>query len=240
MTVLRKIAFCTVLALTAALEAGCSGRMVFAADDLDKVIAKLDAAAKTFSSAQADIVWDNIQTQPVPDKDSQTGTVLFARGKDGQMQVAVHIKTDNGKPLQKDLSYTGGIGKMYEPAIKQMQVFKVGDKSGQLETFLTLGFGGSGQDLKKNWEIASAGTEAVNGVQAAKLQLVPHDPALAKTTPKVLLWIDLDKGVALKQQRFDSTGNYVVFIYSNIELNKKVPSGAFEIKTASGTQIVTH
>jgi len=242
MTFLRKARFAAVPAIVAvlALTAIITARAADDLNNLDKVIARLDASAKTFTSAQADIVWDNIQTQPVPDKDSQTGTVLFARGKDGQMQVAVHIKTDNGKPLQKDLSYTGGIGKMYEPAIKQMQVFKVGDKSGQLETFLTLGFGGSGQDLKKNWEIASAGTEAVNGVQAAKLQLVPHDPALAKTTPKVLLWIDLDKGVALKQQRFDSTGNYVVFIYSNIELNKKVPSGAFEIKTASGTQIVTH
>jgi hypothetical protein len=240
MTVLRKIAFCTVLALTAALETACSGRMVFAADDLDKLIAKLDASAKTFASAQADIVWDNIQPQPVFDKDSQVGAVIFARGKDGQMQVAVHIKTDNGKPVEKDLSYAGGIGKMYEPGIKQMQVFKVGDKSGQLEAFLTLGFGGSGQDLKKNWEITYAGTEAVNGVQAAKLQLVPHDPAVAKTTPKVLLWVDMDKGVALKQQRFQTDGNYVVFTYSNIELNKKVPSNAFEIKTASGTQIVTH
>ena len=213
---------------------------VRAADNLDKVIAKLDASAKTFTSAQADIVWDNVQTQPVLDKDSQAGTAIFARGNDGQMQVAVHIKTDNGKPVIKDLAYANGVGKMYEPAIKQIQVFKVGDKSAQLETFLTLGFGGSGQDLAKNWQITDAGTEAVNGVQAAKLQLTPHDPALAKTTPKVLLWIDLDKGVALKQQRFDSTGNYLVFTYSNIQLNKKVPSNAFEIKTASGTQVVNH
>ena len=238
MTFLRKTCFGTAPVILAVLAATVIP--VRAADDLDKVIAKLDASAKTFASAQADIVWDNFQTQPVPDKDSQTGTVLFARGKDGQMQVAVRIKTDNGKPMQKDLSYTGGIGKMYEPAIKQIQVFKVGDKSGQLEMFLTLGFGGSGQDLKKNWEITPAGTEAVNGVQAAKLQLVPRDPAVAKTTPKVFLWIDLDKGVAVKQQRFDSAGNYVVFTYGNIQLNKKVPSNAFDIKTASGTQIVNH
>jgi outer membrane lipoprotein-sorting protein len=211
-----------------------------AADDLDTVIAKLDASAKTFTSAQADIAWDNVQTQPVLDKDSQVGTAIFARAKNGQMQVAVHIKTENGKPVLKDLSYADGVGKMYEPAIKQIQVFKVGDKSSQLETFLTLGFGGSGQDLTKNWQITSAGTESISGVQAAKLQLAPRDPAMAKTAPKVLLWIDLDKGVALKQQRFDSAGNYVVFTYSNIQLNKKVPSNAFQIKTASGTQVVNH
>jgi len=240
MTFLRKTFVCTVLISIAALGTACSGRLVFAADDLDKVLAKLDDAAKAFTSAQADIKWDNTQTQPVLDTDSQVGTVIFARGKDGQMQVAVHIKTDNGQPVLKDLSYTGGVGKMYEPAIKQIQVFKVGDKGNQLQSFLTLGFGGSGQDLKKNWDIIPAGTEAVNGTQATKLQLVPRDPAMAKSAPKVILWIDPDKGVAVKQQRFDSGGNYVVFTYSNIQLNKKVPSSAFEIKTASGTQVVNH
>jgi outer membrane lipoprotein-sorting protein len=240
MTLFRKSPSGQAFVATFLLAMAMAALPVRAADNLDKVIAKLDASAKTFASAQADIVWDNVQTQPVLDKDSQAGTAIFARGKDGQMQVAVHIKTDNGKPVLKDLAYANGVGKMYEPAIKQIQVFKVGDKSAQLETFLTLGFGGSGQDLAKNWQITDAGTEAVNGVQAAKLQLVPHDPALAKTTPKVLLWIDLDKGVALKQQRFDSAGNYVVFTYSNIQLNKKVPSNAFEIKTAPGTQVVNH
>jgi hypothetical protein len=240
MTLFRKSPSGQAFVATFLLAMAMAALPVRAADNLDKVIAKLDASAKIFASAQADIVWDNVQTQPVLDKDSQAGTAIFARGKDGQMQVAVHIKTDNGKPVLKDLAYANGVGKMYEPAIKQIQAFKVGDKSAQLETFLTLGFGGSGQDLAKNWQITDAGTEAVNGVQAAKLQLVPHDPALAKTTPKVLLWIDLDKGVALKQQRFDSAGNYVVFTYSNIQLNKKVPSNAFEIKTAPGTQVVNH
>jgi len=211
-----------------------------APSELEKVLAKLDVSAKTFTSAQADITWDNVQTQPIPDKDSQVGTAIFAKGKDGEMQVAVHIKTDNGKPIQKDMVYANGTGKLYEAAIKQLQVFQVGNKRDQLNAFLTLGFGGSGQDLQKNWTISDQGTEQVNSVQAAKLQLTPRDPNLAKTTPKVILWIDPDKGVAVKQQRFDSTGNYVVFAYSNIRLNGKVPSGAFEVKTPSGTQVVNH
>jgi len=211
-----------------------------AADDLDKVISKLDASAKTFTSAQADIVWDNTQTQPVPDTDSQVGTILFARGKDGQMQVALHVKTDNGKPVEKDMVYSGGIGKLYEPAIKQLQVFKVGDKSAQLDSFLTLGFGGSGEDLKKNWNITPAGTEQVSGVSAVKLQLTPRDPAVAKTAPKVILWIDLDKGLAVKQQRFDASGNYVTFTYTNIHPNAKVGHDAFVIKTTKDTQTVNH
>ena len=212
---------------------------VLAADDLAKVLARLDAEATQFKSAQADITWDNVQTQPIQDDDKQVGTVLFQR-KNGQVQMALHIKTDNGKPVPKDLVYTGGVGKLYEPLLKQEQVFKVGDRQSQLDSFLTLGFGGSGKDLQKSWDVSYAGAEQVGGVSAAKLQLTPRDPALAKTAPKVLLWIDLDKGVAVKQQRFDASGGYVIFSYANIRLNGSVPSGAFEIKTAPGTQIVNH
>ena len=208
--------------------------------DLDKVLAKLDASAKTFKSAQADIVWDNVITQPAPDTDSQVGTVLFERSKTGEMQMALHIKTDNGRPALKDLVYGGGLGKMYQPSIKQMQIFKVGDNRSAFDAFLTLGFGGSGKDLKKTWKVTLAGMEAVNGVQAAKLQLVPVDAKLAQSTKQVFLWIDMDKGVAVKQQRFATDGSYLMLTYSGIQLNGKVPSNAFDLKPPKDTQIVNH
>jgi outer membrane lipoprotein-sorting protein len=216
-----------------------AARPAAATDDLSNVLAKLDAVAAKFKSAQADINWDNVQTAPVPDSDVQVGTVLFER-KNGQVQMALHLKTDNNKPVLKDMVYSGGVGKLYDHQLKQMQVFKLTDKRSQLDTFLTLGFGGSGQDLQKSWVVSYAGTEPVGGISAVKLQLVPRDADLAKTAPKVLLWIDMDKGVAVKQQRFDPSGNYVVFTYNNLRLNGSVPSGAFDLKTPSGTQIVNH
>jgi outer membrane lipoprotein-sorting protein len=84
------------------------------------------------------------------------------------------------------------------------------------------------------------GAEDVNGTQAVKLQLTPKDPAMAKSAPKVLLWIDMSKGIAVKQQRYDGDGNYLVFTYSNLRLNAKPPANAFEIKTGPGTQTVNH
>ncbi len=207
--------------------------------DLEKVLTKLDASAAKFKSAQAQFVWDNVQTKPIEEDDKQTGTAIFER-KDGQMKIAVHLKTFNGKPLEKDMVYSDGVGKLYEARLKQLQVFQVGEKRSELETFLTLGFGGSGKDLAKNWNITYAGTEQVSGVAATKLELTPRDASLAKTTSRVLLWIDMDKGVAVKQQKFSSDASYVVFLYNDIRLNSKIPDDAFVIKTPSGTQIVNH
>jgi outer membrane lipoprotein-sorting protein len=234
--------FAVALLLVAGIPAWQSAAAAQAAglSDLDKVLLKLDASSMTFKSAQADIVWDNIITQPAPDKDSQVGTVLFERGRGGEMQLALHVKTDNGRPALKDLVYSGGVGKMYQPSIKQMQVFKMSDNRAALDAFLTLGFGGSGEDLKKTWKVSYAGTEAVNGIQAAKLQLVPIDPKVAEATKQVFLWIDMDKGVAVRQQRFATDGSYLMLTYSAIQLNAKVPSGAFDLKPPKDTQIVNH
>jgi outer membrane lipoprotein-sorting protein len=209
------------------------------AQDLNSVLAKLDAAAAKFKSAQADVVWENVQTQPIYDSDKQAGTILFARAG-GQVEVALHLRSDNGHPIVKDMIYANGQGKLYDGQLKQLQVFAVGDKKSSLDAFLTLGFGGSGADLQKAWTVTYEGTEAVNGAQAAKLQLIPKDPAVAKTAPKVILWVDMDKGVGLKQQRYDASGNYAVISYSNIKLGGSVSGSAFQMKTPAGTQVVNH
>lgn len=202
---------------------------VAGAQDLSAVLAKLDASAAKFKSAEADVLWDAVQTQPIPDSDKQGGTILFARsGSD--VEVAIHFKTHNGKPYVKNVVYANGQGKMYDGDTKQTQTFAAGNNKSALDAFLTLGFGGSGADLQKNWTVTSQGTEAVNGAQAAKLQLIPKDPAVAKTTPKVILWVDMDKGVGVQQQRFDTTGNYSMITYSNIKMGAKAPSSAFELK----------
>ncbi len=75
--------------------------------DLNQVLRQLDAAAANFRSTSADFEFITEQTDPVPDKDVQKGTVYYKRnGKNFQM--AAHIREENGKPVPKDLTYSGG------------------------------------------------------------------------------------------------------------------------------------
>jgi len=239
MTFDRRTFFSAFCGFAAILAVSAGIQPVLAADDLAAVLAKLDAASVKFKSAQADIEWDNVQTAPIEDIDKQAGTVLFER-KDGQLAMALHLKTDNGKPVPKDMVYAGGLFKLYEPLTKQMQVFKAGANRAQADAVMTIGFGGSGKDLQKNWLVKYLGSEQVDGKTAAKLELVPKDESAKANFPKILLWVSMDDGIALKQQRFDASGNYNVVSYRNIRVNAPVPSNAFEIKTAPGTQVVNH
>jgi len=229
---------CAALALgTIGLGTIAFAPSALAADELTVVLSKLDASSTKFKSAQADITSENTQTAPILDTDTQTGTVLFER-QNGQLQMALHLKTDNGQPAEKDVVYADGLLKFYEPLQKQVTVFKAGKNQVQADTILTVGFGGSGKDLQKNWDVTYAGAEKVDGKTTAKLALVPKDAGMRNNFPKVFLWVDMDTGLALKQQFFDTSGNYRVATYRNVKLNASIPAKAFELKTAPGTQII--
>src|SRR5579871_5045189 len=94
---LRKGFAFAALVLFAALP---SSRTALAADDLNSVLSKLDAAAAKFHTTSADVEWTTTQTDPVPDTDIQKGAVYYQRTSAG-FQGGIHIATDNGRPAPK-------------------------------------------------------------------------------------------------------------------------------------------
>jgi hypothetical protein len=74
-------------------------RAAFAADDLQRVLHELDVAAATFHSTTAEFEFDSIQTDPVPDKDVQKGTVYYERTGNA-FQMGIHIREITAKLCQ--------------------------------------------------------------------------------------------------------------------------------------------
>src|SRR5271154_4239613 len=132
------------------------------AADLDKVLAQMDAAAAKFQNAEADFVTDNY-TKVVDDHEKQSGTMYFDRSG-GQTQMAGLFQ----QPDKKTVIYKQNKLYFYQPALGQLSIFNAG---AQYESFLTLGFGGSGKDLKASWEITDLGPETIDGVATEKLDL---------------------------------------------------------------------
>lgn len=204
-----------------------------AAQDVKTVLAKLDAAAPNFHSTSADFEFDSNQTDPVPDKEVQKGTVYYARhGSDFQM--AAHIDQENGKPVPKIYTFSKGVFRLYEKLINQVTTYK-NDKLGG---YLMLGFGASGKDLSEKWDITYAGEETLDGVKTNKLELVPKDPDVRKNLLKVTVWMDAARGVSLKQVFDQGEGQSRVCVYFNFKFNQPLPSDAFTFKTDSKTRFI--
>lgn len=204
--------------------------------DLQKVITQLNTAATKFSSAQADFTWDQYQAV-VQEDDFQTGTVYYERKK-GSTRTAAYIKQDNGKDAPKIVVFEGAEVQLYEPMIKQLTTLKAGANHAQLESFLTLGFGGSGTDLEANWKVSLMGTESMNGVSVVKLDLVPLQKKVLDMFPHVTIWIDPAQSISYKQIFYEPGGDKRTATYKNIRYNQPIANDVFTIKPAPGTNRV--
>jgi outer membrane lipoprotein-sorting protein len=223
-----KLLFAAVLAL---VVLAASGAFAASQDDLKSVLERLNTAAANFHTTSADVEFDSVQTDPVPDTDVQKGLVYYDR-KDGAVQMGVHMSEHNGRPSGKAYTYIGGVFKLFEPGANQVTTYA---KASKFESYINLGFGASGKDLQAKWEIKDLGPETMGGVKTEKLELVAKDPDVRKNVPKVTIWLDADRAVSMKQVfTLSSTSTYVA-TYSNFKFNQALPADAFAFKTDKQT-----
>ena len=202
-------------------------------ESLESVLKKMDAAASNFRTTQADFVWEQYQ-KVVNDKDTQKGTVYYRRaGKDIQMMAEVK------EPERKYVLFKDGKLQVYQPKIEQVMIYATGKNREEIESYLVLGFGGSGQDLLKAFEVSYQGPESIDNVSTAKLQLIPKSEKLRNTFKEIFLWIDLERGISVQQKFFEPQGDYRLAKYSSIRLNEKIAADVFQLKTTGKTQFVS-
>jgi outer membrane lipoprotein-sorting protein len=201
---------------------------------LDAVLKKMDTAAASFRTTRAEFEWDRYEKVIDEVDDIQSGTIYYRRtGKD------VEMKLDITKPDSKYVLFSGGKFRVYMPKPDQVTVYDAGKNRVDFENYLVLGFGGSGQDMVKAFDVTYAGPETINGVATAKLQLVPKSEKLRTTFKQILLWIDLDRGISVQQQFFEPQGDYRLAKYSEIKVNEKIGNDVFQLKTTSKMQTIT-
>lgn len=196
---------------------------------LDEVLRQLDAISAKFRSAEADFRWD-IFERVVKQTTSQTGIIYFLKNGP-KTQMGAKLVT----PAPKFLEFRDGLFRMYDPGVNHLTTFSSGKNQTQIESFLTLGYGASGKDLARAWTISDLGMEAVDGVETAKLDLVPKDPTVRQNLVHVIVWIDATRDIALKQEFFMPSEDTRTCYYSNIRLNPHIDQSKYEIKTNNKT-----
>lgn len=203
---------------------------------LNHVLAQMNEASAKFHSTKADFQWDQFE-RVIDGTDTQTGAIYFVRSGEGT-KMAAYIETYDGQPSKKVIVFQKGVLQYYQPSIDQLTVVHTRDKKAQYESYMTLGFGGSGKDLEKSWNITYEGTETIGGIKTAKLDLVSKSEAVRKNFTHVTVWIDPARAISLKQILFEPSGNTRTAYYRKIEYNKNVPSAVFRVKTNSKTHVV--
>ncbi len=215
------------------LALGPSASLAQGDPGLERVLTQMDSAARSFRSTEATVVWDQYQ-KVIDEAETEKGRIYFRR-EGGEVQMAV----DFVEPDKKYVIYGDGKVQIYQPKIDQVTEYSAGKNRGDVESFLVLGFGGSGHDLLKSYDVKFLGTEAANGVSSQKLELIPKSPRLRNNIARILLWIDPSRGISVQQQLFEPSGDYRLAKYSDVQINQKLPDNAFRLKTTSKTKFLS-
>ena len=205
-------------------------------EELQQILTRLDQTAAQFHSAQAAFVWDQYN-RVVDEHDKQKGTIYFRRvGNDLQMAADI---TD--PPPAKYVLYTDSKVEVYTPKLDEVNTYNTGKDRATVESFLVLGFGGSGRDMLKSFNVKYMGHDKIDGTDTVKLELVPKSDKVRNTFDHIWLWIDPALGVSVQQQFFaPESGDYRLAKYSNIKLDQKIPDSVFKLKTTQKTKVVSH
>jgi outer membrane lipoprotein-sorting protein len=210
---------------------------------LEAVLKKMDAVAANFTTAQANFEWETYQ-KVIDEIIGVDKGVIYYRKSGKQVEMMAEVKETGAsatsmKPEAKFVLLSGGKIRLYQPKLDQITEYDLGKNQSDFESYIVLGFGASGQDLRKSFEVTYMGPETIAGVKTAKLQLIPKSEKVKNTYSQIFLWIDLDRGVSVQQQLFQPQGDYRLAKYSQIKLHEKIGDDVFKLKTTSKTQTVT-
>jgi outer membrane lipoprotein-sorting protein len=215
-------AFCAFLWLILPVQA--QGKIT-----LEQVFTKMDEVSKDFRSTAADIERTHV-TVLVNDKDVSSGKFFYVRkGKEPRVKLEVE------KPMRQLLLIDKGKLQMYTPNLKQVQEAAIGAHQDKVEMFMALGFGQSSQDLKKNFDVALAGEEVVDGKKTTVLDLKPKDTGMFKS---VRMWMDQGKWVAVQIKTTEKSGDYLTLKFANIKINSNISDSVFDLKMPKDVKVI--
>jgi outer membrane lipoprotein-sorting protein len=224
--------FCLAIACAGCLLTAGAAQTPSDSAGLEKVLAQMDAAAKNFKPIEAKVEWDQYD-KVINETEIQKGKIYFRRENGG-----VRMALDLVDPDQKFVLYAAGKVQIYQPKIDQVTEYNAGKNVGDVESFLVLGFGGSGHDLYKSYDVKFVGPETANNVATNRLELAPKSVRVRSNIAKVILWID-SRGISVQQQFFEPSGNYRLVKYSEIQENPKLPDSDFKLKTTKKTKFLS-
>jgi outer membrane lipoprotein-sorting protein len=234
MSILRRIS----IALFAIALSSISASAQAKPGEVDAVLRQMDAASTKFKSAEADFKWDFYE-RVVKETTTQTGTIYFLKNG-AKLEMGAKV----APPQAKFVEYKNAVLRLYDPNTNHITILNAGKNQAQYESFLTLGFGGSGSELAKAWTIGDQGSESLSDgekqIDTRKLDLVSKDPGVRNMFTHITIWVDPIRGISLKQQFFTPSGDYRTANYTNIRYNQPVNNKPYAIKTNSKTTVDNH
>ncbi len=185
-----------------------------AAADLPTVLSKMNAAASQFQGMTAEIRWVKY-TKLVDDTSVESGDVWVKKDPKGTVQLRIAFT----EPVRKQVRIEKTTVELFNEAINQIEEYDLKSKGSELYEGLLLGFGVSGDELKKRYDVKVADEEPIEGQPTVKLTMLPNDAEDRAAGKSVEMWISTQSWQPLQQKALEHSGDYRLVSYSSVKIN---------------------
>lgn len=185
-----------------------------AAAPLEEALARLDRAAAGFRGLRAQIRKISF-TALVKESDEETGRITLFRPKPKDLRMLVEFE----QPSPRALAFANNRIQIFYPRLMTVQEYDLGKQGALVDQFLLLGFGTPVRDLRRAYSIRYLGQEAVHGAPADRLELTPLSQEAQQHVKSIEIWVSQADGMVLQQKVNQPSRDYVLVIYSSIQLN---------------------
>ena len=199
--------------------------------DMAEILARMDETAKDLKTFSANLEYTKV-TVIVDDKATETGRLFYRKGKNPDILINFQ------KPDPRIVLFRKNKAEIYYPKINQILEYDLGQQTGLMQYFLSLGFGTETGDLKKLYDIRLVGEDELDGDTTAVLELTPRKEAIAAHLSKVELWISEESWLPAQQKFFEPGGDYVIARYTAVKVNRQISASTFRIVPAAGVKRV--
>jgi outer membrane lipoprotein-sorting protein len=200
-----------------------------AAQTAAAVLTRLDSTSAGFKSATAHI--ERItHTAIINESLTEIGSLRLLRNKG-----AVQLYLEFTKPDAKTYAFRDRKAEVYFPKIQTVQEYDVGKQKGLVEQFILLGFGTSGKDLAKSYDVKFIAEETLGTQKASRLELSPKSSKTREYFTKVELWINAE-GRTLRQKFYQPSGDTTAVTYTNLVWNPPLTPGDLSLKLPAGVK----
>ncbi len=201
-------------------------------DNLQQVLARMDKAAVSFKAMTAQVTYIT-HTDVLNDDTTETGTVTMKKVQAGEVQG----KVDFTAPDRKTVTIEKRRVKEFFPKINTLQIFDLDKHGEQLDKFFMIGFGTSGMELAKDYDVKVLGIESGKGQPAIHLQLLPKAPEARQYIQKLELWIPQEGDpYPIREKILEPSKDYRLVTYSDLKINPALPADALQLKLPPGVK----
>src|SRR5579883_1429846 len=226
----------TVVVLFALMAGAAAGAPPADTQELHSLMARMDKAASEFKAMTAQVSYVT-HTDVLNEDNTETGTAMMEKVQPGEVKGRVDFVTPDPHIITFERRHV----QRYFPKIKTLEVYDLEKNGEQLDKFLMIGFGTSGAELAKDYDVVVLDVEPLKGQSGrfVHIRLTPKSAEARQYVKNLEQWIpEQGDPYPIREKILQPSNDYVVVSYSDLKINPPLKPDALQLKLPAGVKTV--